>query len=101
MKSAVAKVTSGEADVTIVYVTDVNAAGSKGQGVEIPDAQNVVAKYPIAIVKATHDHVPRRLRRGRGQRQRAGRAVQPRLPAAPEHARRTRLRQLGPGWCGS
>lgn len=57
VKSAVAKVTSGEADVTIVYVTDVNAAGSKGQGVEIPDAQNVVATYPIAIVKATHDHV--------------------------------------------
>jgi len=53
VKSAVAKVTRGEADATIVYVTDVKAAGSKGQGVEIPDAQNVVAEYPIAIVKAT------------------------------------------------
>jgi molybdate transport system substrate-binding protein len=53
VKSAVAKVTSGEADATIVYATDVTAAGSKGQGVEIPDAQNVVATYPIAIVKAT------------------------------------------------
>jgi len=56
VKAAVAKVTSGEADVTIVYVTDVNAAGGRGQGVEIPDAQNVVAEYPIAIVKATDDH---------------------------------------------
>ena len=56
VKSAVAKVTSGEADVTVVYVTDVNAAGAKGQGVEIPDAQNVIAEYPIAIVKATDDH---------------------------------------------
>ena len=56
VKSAVAKVTSGEADVTIVYVTDVNAAGSKGQGIEIPDAQNVIAEYPIAIVKATKNH---------------------------------------------
>src|SRR5439155_6837164 len=39
VKSAVAKVTSGEADVTIVYVTDVTAAGSKAAGVAIPDAQ--------------------------------------------------------------
>lgn len=56
VKSAVAKVTSGEADAAIVYVTDVDAAGSKGEGVEIPDAQNVTAEYPIAIVKATKNH---------------------------------------------
>jgi molybdate transport system substrate-binding protein len=56
VKSAVAKVTSGEADATIVYVTDVTAAGSKGTGVPIPDAQNVTAEYPIAIVKATKSH---------------------------------------------
>jgi molybdate transport system substrate-binding protein len=56
VKAAVAKVTSGEADVTIVYVTDVKAAGAKGQGVVIPDAQNVIAEYPIAIVKATKNH---------------------------------------------
>ena len=53
VKAAVAKVTSGEADATIVYQTDVTAAGAKGEGVEIPDAQNVVATYPIAIVKDT------------------------------------------------
>jgi len=56
VKSAVARVTSGEADVTIVYVTDVIAAGARGEGVEIADGQNVVAEYPIAIVKATNDH---------------------------------------------
>jgi molybdate transport system substrate-binding protein len=56
VKAAVAKVTSGEADVTIVYVTDVTAAGSKGQGVIIPDAQNVIAEYPIAIVKGSNNH---------------------------------------------
>jgi molybdate transport system substrate-binding protein len=56
VKSAVAKVTSGEADVTIVYVTDVKAAGSKGEAVIIPDAQNVIAEYPIAVVKATKNH---------------------------------------------
>jgi molybdate transport system substrate-binding protein len=55
VKSAVAKVTSGEADVTIVYQTDVTAAGSKGEGVQIPDAQNVIAVYPIAVVKATQN----------------------------------------------
>lgn len=52
VKSAVAKVTSGEADATIVYVTDVTAAGSKGAGVAIPDDENVVATYPIAVVKS-------------------------------------------------
>jgi molybdate transport system substrate-binding protein len=56
VKSAVTKVTSGEADATIVYVTDVKAAGAKGEGVLIPDAQNVIAEYPIAIMKTTKNH---------------------------------------------
>lgn len=56
VKSAVAKVTSQEADATIVYQTDVTAAGAKGEGVKIPDDQNVVADYPVAIVKATKNH---------------------------------------------
>ena len=55
VKSAVAKITSGEADATIVYLTDVTAAGSKGAGVTIPDDQNVVATYPIAVVKSAKD----------------------------------------------
>ncbi len=53
VKAAVAKVTLGEADVTIVYATDVAAAGARGQGVAIPDSQNVIAEYPIAVVKGT------------------------------------------------
>lgn len=53
VKAAVARVTSGEVDATIVYATDVTTAGPKGQGVEIPDAFNVVAEYPIAVVKST------------------------------------------------
>ena len=53
VKSALAKLTSGDADAVIVYVTDVTAAGSKVEGVEIPDAQNVIASYPIAVIKAS------------------------------------------------
>jgi molybdate transport system substrate-binding protein len=56
VKSAVARVTSGEADATIVYITDVTAAGSKGTGVTIPDNQNVVATYPIAVLKGAKNH---------------------------------------------
>jgi molybdate transport system substrate-binding protein len=53
VKSTLTKVTSGEADAAIVYVTDVRAAGAKVAGVTIPDEQNAVASYPIAVVKAT------------------------------------------------
>jgi len=53
VKAAVARVTGGDADAAIVYATDVHAAGGRATGVEIPDGQNVVAEYPIAIVKAT------------------------------------------------
>src|SRR3954470_9999912 len=37
VKSTLAKVTSGEADAAIVYVSDVKSAGSKATGVAIPD----------------------------------------------------------------
>jgi molybdate transport system substrate-binding protein len=53
VKSALLTVTSGEADAVVVYVTDVMSAGAKAQGVPIPDGQNVIATYPIAVVKAT------------------------------------------------
>jgi molybdate transport system substrate-binding protein len=51
VSSVVTKVTLGQADAGIVYVTDVKAAGSKAQGVTIPDSQNVLADYPIVKVK--------------------------------------------------
>ncbi len=53
VKSTLAKLTSGDADAVVVYVTDVKAAGSKVEGVEIPDSQNVIATYPIAAIKAS------------------------------------------------
>jgi len=55
VKAAASKVTTGEADATIVYASDVQAAGSAGRGVEIPERLNVVAEYPIAVVKATRN----------------------------------------------
>jgi molybdate transport system substrate-binding protein len=51
VKGVVTKVTAGEADAGIVFVTDVKAAGGNAAGVEIPDAQNVISKYPIVVTK--------------------------------------------------
>jgi molybdate transport system substrate-binding protein len=53
VKSALAKVTSGEADATVVYVTDVKATGSTVTGVAIPDSLQPTITYPVAVVKAT------------------------------------------------
>jgi len=53
VKAVVSKVSLGEADAGIVYVTDVTAGGDKVEGVDIPKDQNVVATYPIATVKAS------------------------------------------------
>jgi molybdate transport system substrate-binding protein len=47
----VTKVTLGEVDAGIVYVTDVDANGSKTTGVPIPSDQNAITEYPIAQIK--------------------------------------------------
>ena len=46
-----AKVTSGEADAGLVYVTDVIAAGDDVEGIEFPESESVVNYYPIATVQ--------------------------------------------------
>lgn len=48
------KVALGEADAGIVYVSDVVTSGQV-QGVAIPDSQNVIADYPIAILAGSTD----------------------------------------------
>jgi molybdate transport system substrate-binding protein len=45
-----AKVTSGEADAGLVYLTDVRAAGESVEGVETPEAAAVVNTYPITVL---------------------------------------------------
>lgn len=42
------KVTSGEADAGLVYVTDVIAAGDTVQGIAFPESSEAVNTYPIA-----------------------------------------------------
>ena len=53
VKSTLAKVTLGEADAVVVYVSDVKAAGNAVSGVAIPASQNVLATYPIAALKSS------------------------------------------------
>jgi molybdate transport system substrate-binding protein len=45
------KVTTGQADAGIVYVSDVIGAGDKVIGVAIPESRGFVNRYPIATLK--------------------------------------------------
>ena len=44
------KVSSGEADAGLVYVTDIKAAGSKVTGITFPESSAAVNTYPIAML---------------------------------------------------
>lgn len=55
VKAVVAKVSLGEADAGIVYRTDVQAGGSRVQGVDIPESYNVVAGYPMVQLKTAQN----------------------------------------------
>lgn len=45
------KVSAGEADAGLVYVTDVEGAGGSVQGVPFPEASAAVNTYPVAALK--------------------------------------------------
>jgi molybdate transport system substrate-binding protein len=50
VKAALAKVQLGEVDAALVYRTDVQAAGAKVRGIEVPDAGKAVNTYPIVAL---------------------------------------------------
>jgi molybdate transport system substrate-binding protein len=49
VRGVLTRVGLGEADAGLVYVTDI-AADPDVEGVEIPDEDNVIASYPIAVL---------------------------------------------------
>ncbi len=54
VKAVVQKVQLGEADAGFVYRTDVTSAvANKVTVIDIPDPYNVIAQYPIAVVKSS------------------------------------------------
>jgi molybdate transport system substrate-binding protein len=55
VKSVLAKLTEGEADAGLVYVTDADAAGDQVQTMRIPGAARQVTSYPIAVLTQSHE----------------------------------------------
>lgn len=53
VKQVVSKIALGEADAGIVYTTDAQAAIDKLTTIDIPDQFNVIAIYPIAVLKSS------------------------------------------------
>src|SRR5581483_661686 len=51
VKAVVSKVSLGEADAGVVYTTDAATATDKVTSIPVPDQFNVIALYPIAVVK--------------------------------------------------
>jgi molybdate transport system substrate-binding protein len=61
VRAVLNKVSLGEADAGVVYVTDIRSAAERVTGVEIPEQQQVVARYPVAVVKdSSHAELARR-----------------------------------------
>lgn len=57
VKAVLTKVTLGEVDAGLVYVTDVKAAGATVAKVAIPDAVNAATDYPIATLTTSTSKV--------------------------------------------
>ena len=50
VRALLTKVASGDLDAGLVYRTDVQSAGDTVEGIEVPEDDNVIAAYPIAVL---------------------------------------------------
>ena len=55
MTDVLTKITTGQADAGLVYVTDAKGAGDKVTEVDFPEAAAAVNTYPIAVLKTAAD----------------------------------------------
>jgi molybdate transport system substrate-binding protein len=55
VRGVVGKVGLDEVDAGLVYETDVKGSGGKIAGITIPTPQNIIANYPIAVVKGSKE----------------------------------------------
>jgi molybdate transport system substrate-binding protein len=53
VRAVLTKVALGEVDAALVYRTDVLAAGETIEGIEVPLADQVVNRYPVAVLSAS------------------------------------------------
>lgn len=57
VKAVLTKIVLGEADAGLVYVTDVVAAGDTVEGITVPEAADVINRYPIAVISGAPNPV--------------------------------------------
>lgn len=50
VRAALTKVALGEVDAALVYRTDVSSAGDEVEGIEIPEAESALNRYPISLL---------------------------------------------------
>lgn len=55
VKAVTTKVTLGEVDAALVYRTDALTSGDAVETIEVPGAEEIVNRYPIAVVTATRN----------------------------------------------
>jgi molybdate transport system substrate-binding protein len=55
VRALLAKVESGDLDAGLVYRTDVQSAGDTVEGIEVPEDDNVIAAYPIAVLARSEE----------------------------------------------
>lgn len=51
VRALLTKIEAGELDAGVVYLTDVVGANGRVEGIAIPTSSNVVARYPIAVLR--------------------------------------------------